>query len=155
MYYKIIITFLFWGLASLPAYSSELDKAFKKLISNCNQKDFVINLDKSQEVFDRDFVKFTPGNLNLLRFKETAKKKNMLWNYLRIFFPFHIPKSDITKSNYMDCYLEFSKFRTDFSEENNSKWQVCLRAFYRDSLPEFEKKIFKCADQIVKTKTKQ
>ena len=140
--------------ASFSAYSSELDKSFTKLISNCNQKDFVINLDKSQEVFDREFAKFTPGNLNLLRFKETAKKKNMLWNYLRIFFPYHIPKSDITKSNYMDCYLEFSKFRTDFSEENNSKWQVCLRALDRDSLPEFEKKIFQCADQIVKTKIK-
>ena len=154
MYYKIIITLLYLGLASGNGYSSELDKTFIKLISNCNQKDFLINLNKSQEVFDRDLAKFTPGKLNLLRFKETAKKKNMLWNYLRIFFPYHIPKSDITQYNYMDCYLEFSKFRTDFSEENNSKWQVCLRAFYKGDLPEFEKKIFKCADQMVKQKTK-
>ena len=85
--------------------------------------------------------------------EETESKKNMLWNYLRILFPYKMPKTDLTKFNYMECYMQFDKLMKEFTVTNNSKWKVCLRAFYKDNLPEFEKKLFKCTDQLVASPT--
>ena len=74
--------------------------------------------------------------------EETESKKNMLWNYLRILFPYKMPKTDLTKFNYMECYMQFDKLMKEFTVTNNSKWKVCLRAFYKDNLPEFAEKVY-------------
>jgi len=149
MYGKIVIIFALIYLGSWTIYANELEKSFNVLISKCEPKAFVINLNDTQEKFGQVLNKLSLRQLDQLKFQETDTKKIMIWNYLRILFPYKMPKTDLTRFNFMECYLHFDKFTHLFSQVDNSKWQVCIKALYKVELPEFEKQLFKCADQLV------
>jgi hypothetical protein len=130
-------------------YADELDKSFKKLISVCTREQFVINLEESKKIFYETTKKMTTKKIEILRFNETDTKKIMLWNYLRILFPYEMPKTVSVYNNFMSCYLSFDKFVADFSEENHTNWKKCLTYLYAGEIPDFEQKLFACTLQLI------